>query len=438
MVIRNKNEIMWIKKCLDMVMSQIDVNFEVIIVDNESNDESLKVISKFVKVKVLKITDYSPGKALNLGVKESFGKYVVFLSGHCVPANNLWLKNLRDSIKHNEIHGVVAAYGRQIPTVTSTSQARRELFNTFRLDPILQENDFFFHNANSIVIKSVLKNFPFDENLTNAEDRVWAKGIIEKGLKIFYSPSAVVFHRDGISHNHQVERISQGENIIFPLYSKYQIIESEKDMKPKIFFIIVSKDQREIQELLDIVRKYPNPKLILIVSPINTIRITNKIPRTMQKKDEKFQEIWIDRGNIPGVDQMSLPDLLRYIANKDVREVFDYDYCIFLSPYYTKRPKDLIWNLIYQMENNLLDICYTGKVVHPNLWKFTKDNQLIPLEDSFLLRDKRDKFYEVFFGLGLIMTIPTLLRGQLMSSNSGLVEIEDIDLVKDKIHDRYL
>jgi hypothetical protein len=350
----------------------------------------------------------------------------------------LWLKNLRDSIKHNEIHGVVAAYGRQIPTVTSTSQARRELFNTFRLDPILQENDFFFHNANSIVIKSVLKNFPFDENLTNAEDRVWAKGIIEKGLKIFYSPSAVVFHRDGISHNHQVERISQGENIIFPLYSKYQIIESEKDMKPKIFFIIVSKDQREIQELLDIVRKYPNPKLILIVSPINTIRITNKIPRTMQKKDEKFQEIWIDRGNIPGVDQMSLPDLLRYIANKDVREVFDYDYCIFLSPYYTKRPKDLIWNLIYQMENNLLDICYTGKVVHPNLWKFTKDNQLIPLEDSFLLRDKRDKFYEVFFGLGLIMTIPTLLRGQLMSSNSGLVEIEDIDLVKYKINDRYL
>tara|TARA_A100001011_G_scaffold331002_1_gene357161 strand:- start:257 stop:436 length:180 start_codon:yes stop_codon:yes gene_type:complete len=45
-------------------------------------------------------------------------KYTVFLSAHCVPANEFWLDSLIGSIEKN--NKIVAAYGRQIPTNLKT------------------------------------------------------------------------------------------------------------------------------------------------------------------------------------------------------------------------------------------------------------------------------------------------------------------------------
>jgi hypothetical protein len=45
-----------------------------------------------------------------------------------------------------------------------------------------------------------LVEFPFDEEVTNVEDRVWAKQMIERGFALYYASKASVFHWHGINH----------------------------------------------------------------------------------------------------------------------------------------------------------------------------------------------------------------------------------------------
>ena len=45
-VVRTKNEERWIGHCLKMVYSQTYKNFEIVIVDNASNDHTVKIAKK--------------------------------------------------------------------------------------------------------------------------------------------------------------------------------------------------------------------------------------------------------------------------------------------------------------------------------------------------------------------------------------------------------
>ena len=60
-ILRTKNEERWIKSCLDSISKQKYKNFEVIVVDNESDDKTLERVKKYKVVKkIVKIKNYLP------------------------------------------------------------------------------------------------------------------------------------------------------------------------------------------------------------------------------------------------------------------------------------------------------------------------------------------------------------------------------------------
>jgi len=114
-IVRTKNEGFWIGKCLHAIENQHYKNFEVIIVDNNSSENTIKIIKKnFPKTKIVhyKSKAFLPGRALNLGISKSKGKYIVMISGHCIPKNNKWLGSLVRNVKLNNVAG---CYGKQEP-----------------------------------------------------------------------------------------------------------------------------------------------------------------------------------------------------------------------------------------------------------------------------------------------------------------------------------
>ena len=58
---------------------------------------------------IINIEDYSPGKALNLGVKSATGEYVLFLSSRCV----LTKFKLEEHISDLETYDAI--FGNQVP-----------------------------------------------------------------------------------------------------------------------------------------------------------------------------------------------------------------------------------------------------------------------------------------------------------------------------------
>ena len=89
-IIRTKNEERWISSCLQSIYKQNYKNFEVILVDNDSTDRTVDKAKKSNVKKIINISEYFPGKAINLGVEQSEAKYVVILSAHCLPVDNNW------------------------------------------------------------------------------------------------------------------------------------------------------------------------------------------------------------------------------------------------------------------------------------------------------------------------------------------------------------
>ena len=126
-IIRTKNEERWISSCLKSVFKQDYKNFEVIIVYNESTDRTIIKANEF-PVKIVKIKDFFPGKAINDGIRASSGDFIVCLSGHCIPVDNQWLGNF---IKDLELKNVAGVYGKQEPLSFTSDLDKRDLLTVF-------------------------------------------------------------------------------------------------------------------------------------------------------------------------------------------------------------------------------------------------------------------------------------------------------------------
>jgi len=211
-VVRTKNEEAWIGQVLGALGRQVDVDTDVVVVDNDSNDRTVEIAGRYpCRIVSISDRDFTHGRALNLGVRETRFDLVAILSGHCIPANDRWLLRLCANFSTPSIAGV---YGRQEPLPDSTAFDKRDLWTTFGLDRRTQRHDHFFHNANSMLRRSVWEQVAFDEDLPGVEDRDWAKRVQELGWQIAYEPHASVYHHHGIHQGRDEGRAARVARVI--------------------------------------------------------------------------------------------------------------------------------------------------------------------------------------------------------------------------------
>jgi glycosyltransferase involved in cell wall biosynthesis len=211
-VIRTKNEERWLRQCLSAVSRQVYCPLEIIVVDNASKDGTASIAKEFgCRVLFIDDSDFSFGRALNIGIDVAKGEFIAILSGHCIPLNEKWLACLSAAFENERIAGV---YGRQEPLPDSNAFDKRDLWTTFGVERRIQRKDYFFHNANSMIRRRVWDETPFDEEISGVEDRDWAKKVLRMGYAITYEPSASVYHYHGIHQGRNVERAERVARVI--------------------------------------------------------------------------------------------------------------------------------------------------------------------------------------------------------------------------------
>lgn len=99
---------------------------EVVIVDSGSSDKTLEIAEQHrCNVVHIRKEDFTFGRSLNVGCEAARGEYLVFISGHCVPASSRWLHNLVMPICSSE---VLYTYGRQLGR-DATKFSEQQLFD---------------------------------------------------------------------------------------------------------------------------------------------------------------------------------------------------------------------------------------------------------------------------------------------------------------------
>ena len=192
-VIRTLNEARYLGMLLEAIdAQQSDFSSEIIIVDSGSRDETLAIANRFAcRIMHIKKTEFSFGRSLNIGCEAAAGKYLVMISGHCVPCHEKWLQNLVSPL----VEGVAEyTYGRQLGGI-HTNWAEHMIFEKyFPAISHIPQRGIYCNNANSAITTKEWKQYGFNETITGLEDIELAKRMTQDNKRIGYVADAAVFH----------------------------------------------------------------------------------------------------------------------------------------------------------------------------------------------------------------------------------------------------
>lgn len=168
-IIPTYNRAKILSKTINSILTNNNHNYEIIIVDDGSNDDTESIVNNFKneKIKYFKINNSERGAARNFGVKKSKGIFLNFFdsddiaySNHIDTATKIIKKNKTIKIFHFS-YDLISKNKKKIKTIINSGYTNYK---------ILRGN---FISCNSLFIKkSIFNEFKFDENrnLSGSED----------------------------------------------------------------------------------------------------------------------------------------------------------------------------------------------------------------------------------------------------------------------------
>lgn len=208
-IIPNWNGSDLLEDCLNSLGKQTFSNFEIILVDNGSTDDSLEYVeNNFPEVKIIKFKkNFGFARAINEGVKISEAEYVVFLNND-TKVDKDWLKNLVECAnKHPEVISVNSKllnfYDKKIidgvgMVINEVGQARSIGWQEKDDGKYIGEDYIFGATGGASLFRK--KDFInvgfFDENFFMYSEEVdFAFRVQFLGYKSIFCPKAIVYHK---------------------------------------------------------------------------------------------------------------------------------------------------------------------------------------------------------------------------------------------------
>jgi len=196
-IIPTYNRAKFITEAIDSVLTQAFQNFEIIIIDDGSTDDTRKILLTYLREKPDKIRyiyqeNRGPAAARNTGIKAARGRYIAFLD-----SDDLWLpRKLETQISVMEQDSSLGFTCSQVYHIyDGTSHLEPELSS-----PNLPFKEFLLYDKPLIFTPTVIvrkecfnKVGTFDEQLKTAEDtHMWLRLADMYRWRIILDPLAIV------------------------------------------------------------------------------------------------------------------------------------------------------------------------------------------------------------------------------------------------------
>ncbi len=195
-IIRVLNEKENLYQLINLLETQTNINFELVVIDSGSTDGTVEMLSEFDFKFPFYFTEiakeeFSFGKALNKAIELSNYKDIVLsISAHCFPVNDEYLSNMT---KHFIKEDIGLVYGRQIGDTRSPLSEVNHLCQWFPSNNNFQSN-LFCNNGSSAFRYKDWEKILFDEEITGCEDILFSLKLFDNDQKTLYEPNAIVTH----------------------------------------------------------------------------------------------------------------------------------------------------------------------------------------------------------------------------------------------------
>jgi len=197
------NEVKFIERCVESIIDHVKENhgIEILIIDGGSSDGSIELIDKlsqnFPKIRAFHNKNRIQASALNIGIKESTGEYIIRLDAHSEYSAE-YIKNCIATLDNSSED--IANVGGAITTKPGSSSLIAKTISyvlmhklgvgnsTFRTENIIQEK-FVETVPFGCFRRSATDSIGlFNEDLARGEDLEFNKRLLNSGRKILISP----------------------------------------------------------------------------------------------------------------------------------------------------------------------------------------------------------------------------------------------------------
>jgi glycosyltransferase involved in cell wall biosynthesis len=243
-VIPTYNRASLIIRTIDSVLNQTCKNFEILIIDDGSTDNTEEVIKQITdsRIHYHKISNSERGFARNYGTKHSKGDYITFLDSDDVLLPNHFSNASESLLKYNNPPFLHLGY----EIVDSNNKL------LFRINKLENDHINFLIRGNSLscngcfLRRDIGQQFLFNEdrNLSGSEDwELWFRVLANCGIKVDNRVSSTMFN-----HENRSVSLSLGEEKKLVLRKELALKYAFTDQKVKECF---AKHYREIDAFGD-------------------------------------------------------------------------------------------------------------------------------------------------------------------------------------------
>jgi len=187
------NEEYSIGACLSAIQNQTYDNYEVILSDNGSTDETVKIARSFDGVTIVNENETQGSYAArNTAITAASGDVIAFTDADCVP-DSRWLENGLKQLTDTDADLV----GGNVVFTYADQNDPAQLFDSITNMQIEQniKNRNVAKTANLFVYKDVLEDIgPFPNHLESGGDVYWTNKATDAGYILSYASDAIVKH----------------------------------------------------------------------------------------------------------------------------------------------------------------------------------------------------------------------------------------------------
>lgn len=186
----------YISQCVESLLCQTLKDFELVIVDDGSTDESGMIVRRYMendnRIRLISQPNGGQSKARNCGLCESKGEYIIYLDSDDFILKDDFLSKVKGRIEAASADVVMYRYAKYYDAGQRLLKSHYDFVGTEgitepeKLLPILAKKDAYYGSAWTKAVKRDLllrNNIYFDETLS-CEDFDWSYRIMEKAGSI--------------------------------------------------------------------------------------------------------------------------------------------------------------------------------------------------------------------------------------------------------------
>lgn len=229
----------YLDACLRSVKNQIYLNWECIVIDDGSEDNSILVASSYAKCdsrfRVFRQENRGPSAARNVGLEKSTGEWVLFLDSDDALEKEALECRITAAMGAGDLHGSLCViygseryYGGDLSVLLTVGHYRDVLSNKSVLLSLLRCNVFA---VNSLLISrlAMVREGGFDESLDRAED--W-----DMWLRLALSGAQFIFADTGSWHGAAIKRVHErglSSDKLLMIEAEIKVREKMKKLLPR-------------------------------------------------------------------------------------------------------------------------------------------------------------------------------------------------------------